>query len=204
MYTILFTFNQHHYFWRRDSLESSISEVKNTNICASPWNLSGRSVIFVKIRWDTRFQLFRPSDANENTLLDQQMAYQNLVCFSSVFILMRLLKVKICSHPGGPPPLKCGIIYLHSSSMASQRMNERFDKNLDPFIDLRHAWGHNPTSVLLGQQRCIKRLWNWRNIFKRLQVLRYTWSHIRFGLMGVMIESRRAMQLTWLWCIQYA
>ena len=48
---------------------------------------------------------------------------------------------------------------------------------------------------ILEEQRCMKRRWNWRNIFKRLQVLRYTWSRIRFGLMGVMIESRRAMQL---------
>ena len=61
----------------------------------------------------------------------------------------------------------------------------------------------------VGQQRCrspvgqddgIER----RNIFKRLPALQYTWSRIRFGLMGVMIESRRAMQLTWIWCIQYA
>ena len=76
------------------------------------------------------------------------MAYQNQVCFSSVFILIRLLKVKICSRPGGPPPLKCGIIYLHSSSMASQRMNARFNKNLDPFVNLCHVCGHKPTSVL--------------------------------------------------------
>ena len=40
----------------------------------------------------------------------------------------------ICSRPRGPP-LKCGIIYLHS--MVSQRMNEGFIN-----------YGHKPTSVL--------------------------------------------------------
>ena len=75
------------------------------------------------------------------------MAYQNLVCFSSVFILLRILEVKICSRPGGPP-LKCGIIYLHSSSTTSQRMSERFNKYLDPFVNLCHARGNKPTSML--------------------------------------------------------
>ena len=46
---------------------------------------------------------------------------QNLICFPSIFILMRILEIKICSRPGEVPPLKCGIIYLHF--MASQIMN---------------------------------------------------------------------------------
>ena len=33
--------------------------------------------------------------------------------------------------------------------MASQRMNENFNKHLDPFVNLCHAYGHKPTSVLL-------------------------------------------------------
>ena len=33
--------------------------------------------------------------------------------------------------------------------MASQRMNERFNKYLDPFVNLCHACGYKPTSVLL-------------------------------------------------------
>ena len=33
--------------------------------------------------------------------------------------------------------------------MASQRMNERFNKYLDPFVNLCHACGHKPSSVLL-------------------------------------------------------
>lgn len=33
--------------------------------------------------------------------------------------------------------------------MASQRMNEKFNKYLDPFVNLCHACGHKPTSVLL-------------------------------------------------------
>jgi hypothetical protein len=33
--------------------------------------------------------------------------------------------------------------------MASQRMNEKFDKHLDHFVNLCHACGHKPTSVLL-------------------------------------------------------
>ena len=74
------------------------------------------------------------------------MAYQNLVCFSSVFISMRILEVEICNRPGGPPP-KCGIVYMHS--MASQRMNEIFNKYLDPFFNLCRTCGHKPTSVLL-------------------------------------------------------
>ena len=32
--------------------------------------------------------------------------------------------------------------------MASQRMNERFDKNLDPFVNLSYARGHKSTSML--------------------------------------------------------
>ena len=37
---------------------------------------------------------------------------QNLICFPSIiFILMRILEIKICSRPGEVPPLKCGIIY---------------------------------------------------------------------------------------------
>ena len=71
------------------------------------------------------------------------MAYRNLVC-SPLFHLDANIEVKICS-PG--EPLKCGIIYLHS--MASQRMNEKFNKHLDPFVNLCHICGHKPTSVLL-------------------------------------------------------
>ena len=37
---------------------------------------------------------------------------------------------------------------LHSM-MASQRMSERFNKYLDPFVNLCHLCGHKPTSVLL-------------------------------------------------------
>ena len=33
---------------------------------------------------------------------------------------------------------------------------------------------------MLGRQRCMKRRWNWGNNYKRLPVLRYTWSRIRF------------------------
>ena len=33
--------------------------------------------------------------------------------------------------------------------MASQRINENFNKLLDPFVNLCHACGHKPTSVLL-------------------------------------------------------
>ena len=99
---------------------------------------------YVEIRWDTRFQPFRPRDADGNTLLDQQMAYQNLVCFFSVFILMRILEVKILAIRGG----RLSSFYLHSSSMASQRMNARFNKNFDPFVNLCHVYGHKPTSVL--------------------------------------------------------
>ena len=78
------------------------------------------------------------------------MAYQNLVCFSSIFILMRIIEIKNCSRPGAASQVWCHvrrIIYLHS--MASQRMNERFNKYLDPFVNLCHACGHKPTSVLL-------------------------------------------------------
>lgn len=54
------------------------------------------------------------------------------------------------------------------------------------------------------RQRCIKRRRNWKNISKRrLPVLWYVRSHIRFALMEVVIKSRRAMQLTylcWIWC----
>ena len=34
-------------------------------------------------------------------------------------------------------------------SMASQRMNEIFNKYLDPFVNLCRTCGHKPTSVLL-------------------------------------------------------
>ena len=34
-------------------------------------------------------------------------------------------------------------------SMATQRMNEKFNKYLDPFVKLCHECGHKPTSVLL-------------------------------------------------------
>ena len=51
----------------------------------------------------------------------------------------------LSSCPEGP--VDSGIIYLHS--MASQRMNERFNKYLDPFVNLCHACGYKPTSVLL-------------------------------------------------------
>ena len=71
------------------------------------------------------------------------MAYQNLACFPSIFILMRILEAEVCNCPGRPP-LKCGIIYLHS-----QRMNERFNKYLDTFVNLCHACGYKPTIELL-------------------------------------------------------
>ena len=35
----------------------------------------------------------------------------SLICFPSIFILMQILEIKICSRPGEVPPLKCGIIY---------------------------------------------------------------------------------------------
>ena len=109
---------------------------------------------------------------------------------------------------------------VSSNSMASQRMNEIFNKCLDPFVNLCHTCGRKPTSVVLvstmwydgGENvgttemytEIMKRCWNKRNFFKRLRpVLRYTWSRIRYGLMGVMIESRRAMRLSylcWIWC----
>ena len=38
-------------------------------------------------------------------------------------------------------------VYLHS--ITSQRMNERFNKYLHPFVNLCHACGYKPTSVLL-------------------------------------------------------
>ena len=66
--------------------------------------------------------------------------------FLLCFILMRILEVKFCSRPGAP--LECGIIYLHSSSTASQRISERFNKYLDPFVNLCHARGNKPTSML--------------------------------------------------------
>ena len=44
-------------------------------------------------------------------------------------------------------PVNSGILYLHS--MASQRMNENFNKYLDPFVNLCNTCGHKPTSVLL-------------------------------------------------------
>ena len=52
---------------------------------------------------------------------------------------------KICSHyPSGGAASQ---VYLHS--MASQIINEIFNKHLDPFVNLCHACGHKPTSVLL-------------------------------------------------------
>ena len=55
------------------------------------------------------------------------------------------ITTQICSCPEGP--VNSGIIYLHS--MASQRMDEDFNKHLDHFIDLCHTCKHKPTSVLL-------------------------------------------------------
>ena len=52
---------------------------------------------------------------------------------------MRTLKSKYVTVQGGRV----------THSMASQRMNERFNKFLDPFINLCHACGHKLTSVLL-------------------------------------------------------
>ena len=95
--------------------------------------------------------------------------------YVSIFTLIRILEIKItskiCSRPGGAPPLKCGIIYLHT--MASQR----FNKYLDRFVNICHACGHKPTSVLLlstmvvrmlWRLRCsMKRRWNWRKFFQK-------------------------------------
>ena len=129
------------------------------------------------------------------------MAYQNLVCFFSVFILMRILEVKILAIRGG----RLSSFYLHLSSMASQRMNARFNKNFDPFVNLCHVCGHKPTSVLSVSTL----VWWWweyttemyektlelEEYFQKLPVLRYTWSHIRFGLMGVMRFACDAIDL---------
>ena len=41
---------------------------------------------------------------------------------------------KISSCPGGPH-LKCGIIYLHSMASQISRMDERFIKYLNPFVN---------------------------------------------------------------------
>ena len=69
------------------------------------------------------------------------------------------------------PPLKCSFVYLYF--MASQIMNEIFNKNLDPFVYLCYACGHTPACCwcrlchggivvrMLGRQRCMRRRWNW-------------------------------------------
>jgi hypothetical protein len=123
------------------SLESSIAEVKSTKF-TSPWNLSGRSVVFVEI----------PAFNHSNLAMQMRIPYlisRWLTKTSYVSPLFHLdvnvgnkITSKIYSRPGG-----CGIIYLHS--MASQRMNEKFNQNLEPFVNLCHACGHKPTSVLL-------------------------------------------------------
>ena len=73
--------------------------------------------------------------------------FQNLVC--SLFHPDAIMEIKnhdaICSCPNGP--VSSGIIYLHS--MASKRINEDFNKHLEPFVNICHTCGHKPTSVLL-------------------------------------------------------
>ena len=48
-----------------------------------------------------------------------------------------------------PPTKYVAVQDLPMHSMASQRMDEIFNKYLGPFVNLCHACGHKPTSVLL-------------------------------------------------------
>ena len=123
-----------------NKLDSSTAEIKST----SPWNLFGRSVIFVEI------PAFNHSDIEMQAKIPHLISrwltkntYVSPVFFSGCDYGNKV----ICSRPGKPVPVNSGIIYLHS--MASQRMNEKFNKYLDPFVNLCHACGHKPTSVLL-------------------------------------------------------
>ena len=70
--------------------------------------------------------------------------------------------------------------------MASQRMNEIFNKHLDPFVNLCRACGHRPTSVLLvsttwydgaenvGTTEMYEKTLELEEIFQMGAVLRYT------------------------------
>jgi len=103
-------------------LESHAVDVESVR-CTSPWNLSGRRVVFVEI------------PAFNHSKLAMQRNIPNLIT---------RWMIKNSSEEG---PINSGIIYLHS--MASHRVNEDFKKNLDPFVKLCHESGHKPTSVLL-------------------------------------------------------
>ncbi|KAF8811035.1 hypothetical protein BYT27DRAFT_7185145 [Phlegmacium glaucopus] len=91
--------------------------------CTSPWNPSGRTVIFVEI------PAFNHSDPTIQKKIPE--------------LITRWLTSIYCKEK----PIECGILYLHS--MASPRMNEDFRKHLDPFVKLCHASGHRPISALL-------------------------------------------------------
>ena len=94
--------------------------------------------------------------------------------------------------------------------MASQRMNERFDKYPDPIVNLWHACGHKPTSCCwcrlcgmisgenVGTTETYEKTLELEEPFQKaasfaihliLYSVRLDGSHDR-------VESRRAMQLT--------
>ena len=101
------------------------------------------------------------------------MAHRNLVCFSPISILMRILEVKIyvdeiCGRPG-----LANVFYGFSKderdieqSIHSLTYAMHVDINLP-------AWCWCRLCVMmvvrmLGLQRCMKRRWNWRKFFQKV------------------------------------
>ncbi|KAF8811036.1 hypothetical protein BYT27DRAFT_7185146 [Phlegmacium glaucopus] len=89
--------------------------------CTSPWNPFGRSVIFVDM------------PAFNHSKLDVQRRVPDLI---NAWLEVNCRGKSVDS----------GILYLHAML---PRLNEGFDKHLDPFIKLCHEKGHRPISALL-------------------------------------------------------
>ena len=153
--------------------------------CTSPCNPSGCSVIFVEI----------PAFNHSDSTMQKKIPVDGLTEFITFFhhthpwnanwkISYTLAQTYSLAVPKDLSTLVSStcILWLH-------KKRTRFNKYLDRLINLCHACGYKPTSVLLpggarlggmtvvrmlGRQRCTKRRWHWRNIFKWVQVLRYT------------------------------
>ena len=89
-------------------------------------------------------------------------------------------------------------------------MNDKFNKYLNPFVKLCHTYGHKPSSLaaccwcrLYGMM--VVRMLGWQTLELETHSKGSQFcdtldpgQRIRFSWMGVMIESQRAMQLTYL------
>jgi len=104
-----------------------VSRTKNIQMfkCTSPWNPYGRSIVFVDM------------PAFNHSKLDIQRRVPDLI------------NTWLDTNCRGKS-VDLGILYLHAML---PRMNEGFDKHLDPFVKLCHGKGHRPISALLVSTR---------------------------------------------------